>query len=37
MSYNMAKGKRFEPKGHFGRDRAKTLVETGIEKARTAR
>jgi inorganic pyrophosphatase len=37
VSYNTAKGKRFEPKGRFGRDRAKALIDAGIEKARTAR
>jgi inorganic pyrophosphatase len=34
VSYNMAKGKIFTPKGRSGRDRARTLVEEGIARAR---
>jgi inorganic pyrophosphatase len=32
MSYNIAKGKRFEPKGHAGRERAIDLVRTGMSR-----
>jgi hypothetical protein len=34
ISYNMAKGKTFEPKGRSGRERAVALVRTGIARAR---
>jgi inorganic pyrophosphatase len=34
VSYNMAKGKIFTPKGRSGRDRAKALVEAGIARAK---
>jgi inorganic pyrophosphatase len=34
VSYNMAKGKVFAPKGRSGRDRAKALIEEGIARAK---
>ena len=33
ISYNMAKGKTFEPKGRFGHERATALVKTGMVRA----
>jgi inorganic pyrophosphatase len=33
ISYNMAKGKTFEPKGRSGRERAVALVRTGMARA----
>ena len=33
VSYNEAKGKKFEPQGRFGARKAKTLVEEGIKNA----
>jgi inorganic pyrophosphatase len=33
ISYNMAKGKTFEPKGSSGRERAVALVRTGMARA----
>jgi inorganic pyrophosphatase len=33
ISYNMAKGKTFEPKGRSGRERALALLSTGIARA----
>ena len=33
ISYNMAKGKTFEPKGRFGQERATALVKTGMVRA----
>lgn len=42
VSYNAAKGKRFEPTGRFGPQKAKSLVEAGArlwkkQKTRRAR
>jgi inorganic pyrophosphatase len=34
VSYNEAKGKKFEPKGRFGARKAKSLVEEGIERCK---
>jgi inorganic pyrophosphatase len=34
VSYNAAKGKRFEPKGRFGPTRARALVDDGIARAK---
>ena len=36
ISYNMAKGKTFEPKGRSGRERALALVRTAMARADTA-
>ena len=33
ISYNMAKGKEFEPKGRSGQERALTLVRTAMARA----
>jgi hypothetical protein len=33
ISYNMAKGKTFEPKGRSGQERALTLVRTAMARA----
>ena len=33
ISYNMAKGKTFEPKGRSGRERALALLKTGMARA----
>jgi inorganic pyrophosphatase len=32
VSYNMAKGKEFKPKGRFGTDRARALVDAGVQR-----
>jgi len=34
ISYNAAKGKKFEPKGRFGKRHARELLERAIERAR---
>ncbi len=34
VSYNAAKGKRFEPKGRFGSTQARALIDDGIARAR---
>ncbi len=36
VSYNMVKGKQFTPRGQFGADRAKQVVEDGMERFRHA-
>lgn len=35
VSYNTAKGKKFEPQGRFGPDTARTLVQEGAERFRS--
>ncbi|HYN88987.1 MAG TPA: inorganic diphosphatase, partial [Ardenticatenaceae bacterium] len=32
VSYNAVKGKKFEPRGRFGSERARMVVEEGIER-----
>jgi len=36
ISYNMAKGKTFEPKGRSGQERALALARTGVARAERA-
>ncbi len=37
ISYNQAKGKKFEPLGQFGNVKAKKLIEEGVKKYRSGR
>jgi inorganic pyrophosphatase len=37
VSYNESKGKRFEPLGQFGAERARRLIDEGMERHRQAR